>query len=330
MATATESGADPAPPAPHEFAEQLIRQVCSDLDGFLYAGADAVDAAWPLVAQAAAAGTMRGAVPVVFTRAALAAHHRLLHDEAPEPALTLDDATAAFARIVPAAAAQAGALKAQAERLIRHLAIAEQSRDPIDVPLSQAIQRFYVALAEDNAERGHRAMLELRSIVLHLDANAALLDDLPGAVEPIRVLRPDRFHDWFLQYAELARSPEGRRGEHAVATLSRDGRIEAVVVEDTHPLEAAAAAVRGAIDGDDTTRDHALIRIRALLDVLDGLRRSPNPLIGDALKDDVVYLSLVLAAATAPLAMASGFRHAALVPIARYNQFLLRGAGRRA
>ena len=103
-------------------------------------------------------------------------------------------------------------------------------------------------------------------------------------------------------------------------------RITAVITEDTHPLEAAAAAVRATIHGDDTTRDHALARIRALLDMLDGLRRAPNPLLGDAIQDDTVHLSLVLAAATAPLAASSGFRFPAIAQIARYNQHLLRGA----
>jgi len=84
--------------------------------------------------------------------------------------------------------------------------------------------------------------------------------------------------------------------------------------------------VRATIHGDDTTRDHALARIRALLDVLDGLRHAPNPLLGDAIQDDTVHLSLVLAAATAPLSASSGFRFPAIAQIARYNQHLLRGA----
>lgn len=326
------SSHDPAvaagePPHPHDFAEQLIRQLYEDLDGYLFDGAEAVDEAWLLVIDAVAGARIRGAVPLVFARAALAAHHRLIHDEAPPDAATaLDAAGAAVASFLPEARAQLPALKTHAERLTRHMAIAEQSPDSIDVPLSQAIQRFYVALGEENGAAGHRALIEMRSIVLHLDACAVMLDQAESAPEPIRVIRPDRFHDYFMQYASLARTPETARGEKPVATLSEGGRITAVITEDTHPLEAAAAAVRQAMQGDDTTRDHALARIRALLDVLDGLRRSPNPLLGDAIGDDTVHLSLVLAAATAPLQASSGFRFAAIAQIARHNQQLLRGA----
>jgi len=327
MVSAHDPAAAGEPPHPHDFAEQLIRQLYEDLDGYLFEGADAVDEAWPLVIDAVAAGRIRGAVPLVFARAALAAHHRLVHDEPPPDAmLALDAAGAAVASFLPEARMQLAALKNHAERLTRQMAIAEQSPDAIHVPLSQAIQRFYVALGEENALAGHRALIEMRSILLHLDACATMLDQAESAPEPIRVIRPDRFHDYFMHYASLARTPDSARGEKPVATLSEGGRITAVITEDTHPLEAAAAAVRAVIQGDDTTRDHALARIRALLDVLDGLRRSPNPLLGDAISDDTVHLSLVLAAATAPLQASSGFRFPAIAQIARHNQHLLRSA----
>ncbi len=327
MVSAHDPAAAGEPPHPHDFSEQLIRQLYEDLDGFLFDGSDAVDNAWPLVIDAVQAARIRGAVLLVFARATLAAHHRLVYDEAPpDEALALDAAAEAIASFLPEARPQLPALKNHAERLTRQMAIAEQSPDAIHVPLSQAIQRFYVALGEENASAGSRALIEMRSIILHLDACAVMLDQTESAPEPIRVIRPDRFHDYFMHYASLARTPENARGEKPVATLTEGGRITAVITEDTHPLEAAAATVRATIHGDDTTRDHALARIRALLDVLDGLRRSPNPLLGDAIQDDTVHLSLVLAAATAPLAASSGFRFPAIAQIARYNQHLLRGA----
>lgn len=327
MVSAHDPAAAGEPPHPHDFSEQLIRQLYEDLDGFLFDGSEAVDEAWPLVIDAVRSARIRGAVPLVFARATLAAHHRLVFDEPPpDEALALDAAGDAIASFLPEARAQLPALKNQAERLTRQMAIAEQSPDAIHVPLSQAIQRFYVALGEENAPAGSRALIEMRSIILHLDACAVLLDQGESAPEPIRVIRPDRFHDYFMHYVSLARTPETARGEKPVATLTEGGRITAVITEDTHPLEAAAVAVRATIHGDDTTRDHALARIRALLDVLDGLRRAPNPLLGDAIQDDTVHLSLVLAAATAPLAASGGFRFPAIAQIARYNQRLLRGA----
>ena len=327
MVSAHDPAAAGAPPHPHDFSEQLIRQLYEDLDGFMFDGSDAVDEAWPLVIDAVRSARIRGAVPLVFARATLAAHHRLVFDEPPpDEALALDAAAGAIASFLPEARAQLPALKNHAERLTRQMAIAEQSPDAIHVPLSQAIQRFYVALGEENAPAGSRALIEMRSIILHLDACAVMLDQAESAPEPIRVIRPDRFHDYFMHYASLARTPETARGEKPVATLTEGGRITAVITEDTHPLEAAAAAVRATIQGDDTTRDHAMARIRALLDVLDGLRRAPNPLLGDAIQDDTVHLSLVLAAATAPLAASGGFRFPAIAQVARYNQHLLRGA----
>lgn len=314
------------PPHPHDFSEQLITQLYEDLDGYLFDGNEAADHAWPLLIDAVRHARTRGAVLVVFARATLAAHHRLVFDEAAhDEAFALDEACDAVASFVPEAAAQRAALKSHAERLMRHMAIAEQSPDAIHVPLSNAISRFYAALAEENAAVGSRALIEMRSIILHLDACAAALDRAESAPEPVRVIRPDRFHDYFMHYASLAQKPETSAGsEQAVATLTQDGKITAVITEDTHPLEAAARTVRATVVGDEVTRDHALVRIRALLDVLDGLRRSPNPLIGDALNDTTVHLSLVLAAATAPLHASGGFSFQSIAQIARYNQQLLR------
>lgn len=328
MVTSHNTAAVGEPPNAHDFSEQLITQLYEDLDGFLFDGLVAVDHAWPLVVDAVRHGRTRGAVLVVFARATLAAHHRLVFDEVPhDEAFALDEACEVVASFVPEAVAQKAALKSHAERLMRQMAIAEQSPDAIHVPLSNAISRFYAALADENAAVGSRALIEMRSIVLHLDACAAALDRAESAPEPVRVIRPDRFHDYFMQYTSLAQKPETSAGsEQAVATLTQDGKITAVITEDTHPLEAAARAVRATIAGDELTRDHTLVRIRALLDVLDALRHAPNPLIGDALNDTTVHLSLVLAAATAPLHASGGFAFPAIAQIARYNQQLLRSA----
>ena len=121
-------------------------------------GNEAADHAWPLVIDAVRHARTRGAVLVVFARATLAAHHRLVFDEVPaDDSIALDEACAAVASFVPEAAAQRAALKSHAERLMRHMAIAEQSPDAIHVPLSNAISRFYAALAEENAAAGSRA-----------------------------------------------------------------------------------------------------------------------------------------------------------------------------
>jgi hypothetical protein len=160
-------------------------------------------------------------------------------------------------------------------------------------------------------------------MTVHIDASAAALESV--SFDPRRIVRPDRFHDWFMQYASLAQSSEARGSEQAVATLGRDGKISAVITEDVHPLEAAARIVRDQISGDDTSRDHTLARIRALLDFIDAMRRRPQAQIGDTQNDQAVYVSLVLAAATAPLDAGGSFRLATLGQIARYNQILLRG-----
>ncbi len=57
------------------------------------------------------------------------------------------------------------------------------------------------------------------------------------------------------------------------------------------------------------------------------MRKRQQPQIGDAQNDQTVYLSLVIAAATAPLDAGGGFRLGLLGQIARYNRVLLQNAG---
>lgn len=313
-----------AAPRPYDFARQLIRQLYADLDGVLFDDDHPADDAYALAAGAAAAARPRGAVLIILARAAIDAHRALLIGTSPAAdALAEAAAAAAVAELLPASARQLPALLGHATNLTRYLAIAEQSSEAIHRPLARAIQRFYSALGEEDAVVGGRSLFELRSMVVHLDACACALETGGAAPEPLRVIRPDRFHDYFMQYTSLAQAPGAAQGEQAVATLTQDGRISAVIT-DKHPLEVAASALRESIVGDETTRDHTLARIRALLDFLDGLRRTPQAAIGDALNDSSVHLSLVIAAATAPLHASAGFAHAQLAQVARYNQRLLR------
>ena len=316
-----------AAPQPHDFARQLIRQLYADLDGVLFDDNHPADDAYALAADAAAAARPRGAVLIILARAAIDAHRALLIGTSPAAdALAEAAAAAAVAELLPASAPQLPALLGHATNLTRYLAIAEQSSEAIHRPLARAIQRFYSALGEEDAVVGGRSLAELRSMVVHLDACACALETGGAAPEPLRVIRPDRFHDYFMQYTSLAQAPGAAQGEQAVATLTQDGRISAVITADTHPLEAAASALREIIVGDETTRDHTLARIRALLDFLDGLRQTPQAAIGDALNDSSVHLSLVIAAATAPLHASAGFTLAHLAQVACYNHRLLRDA----
>jgi|GEM_PF-1876295 len=317
-----------SPPHPHEFSAQLIRQLYDDLDCILFDDhGNAVDESFDLVAHAAESGHARGAVPLILARAALSAHRAMIYGEpAPDEAQADLEAAEALSALIPAARPQLPALRSHAARLTHYVGIAEQSNEAIHVPLSRAIHRFYAALSDEDSASGGRALFELRSMVVHLDACANALDDGSAAPEPLRVIRPDRFHDYFMHYAALAQTPAQDGGEAAVATLTQDGRISAVITQDVHPLESAGRAVREMISGDETTRDHALARIRGLLDFLEKLRRQPQALIGDALNDPTVHLSLVIAAATTPLHASGGFRYTPLAQMARYNQTLLRGA----
>ena len=319
-----EASADSArAPTATEFAVQLIRQLHGDLDGILFDHGAAEDEALPLIAQAAANARPRGGVLMLLIRAAVDAHRELLPELA---ALSEreDDEREALRELVPAAINQRAALLGHATRLEHYLGLAESRPEPVTQRLARVIARFYTALGEEDDAGGHRALLELRSMHVHLDAAALALDSAAAAPEPLRVLRPDRFHDHFMRYASLAQNPEGTVREQALATLTRDGKISAVITADQHPLEAAAQAVREQIEGDDITRDHTLARIRALLEFLDVLRRRPMPVIGDPVADTTVHLSLVLAAATAPLHASQNFASDALAQIARYNQTLLR------
>ena len=317
-------------PSAHDFTEQLIRQVLTDLDGILLEGETVVDEALPLLAAAAAAGRTRGGALALLVRAGLSAHRALVfgHDDNSEFEAADDDAVGEVLRQLDGATqAQLPALLKAASALEHYVAAAEPGLPAPRQTLALAIYRLYEGLRNDDEALGGRGLVELRSLAVHLDATAAMLDHGSVSAEPLRVIRPDRFHDYFLRFTSLAQTRDSASEERAVAALSRDGRIEALITADaTHPIIAAALQVHEAITGDAKTKDHVLARIRALLVFLAALRRQPREQIGDAVADPNVHLSLVIAAATAPLRLGAEFEFGALAQIARYNQMLLRGA----
>ncbi len=316
-------------PNPNDFAEQLIRQVLSDLDGILLEGGAPADDAFAVLAAAATAGRTRGGALILLLRAALSAHRALVFGRDGDSGgfEAVDDAEVieALQQLVPAA--QAATLLKAASALEHYVAAAEPGVPAPQQTLALAIYRLYEGLRNDDEALGGRGLVELRSLTVHLDATAGMLDQGSVSAEPLRVIRPDRFHDYFLRFTSLAQTQDSAGAERAVAALSRDGRIEALITEDaTHPIISAALQVHEAIVGDGKTRDHVLARIRGLLVFLAALRQRPSGLIGDAVADPDVHLSLVIAAATAPLRLGAEFEFAVLAQIARYNQALLRGA----
>ena len=320
-------------PHPTDFAEQLIRKLLADLDGILLDGEQLATQAFPLLAAAAAAGRTRGGALVLLAHAALSAHHALVYGRGEEfPPVRQDEVGAVLARLCAVPQAQLPALYKAAAAVEHYLAAAEPGAQRPQQTLALAIHRLYEGLRNDDEGLGGRGLVELRALLTYLDATAQMLDLGSISAEPLRVIRPDRFHDYFLRFTTLAQTQDPGEAERAVAALSRDGRIEALITADApHPVLGAAQQVHEAVAGDDKTKDHVLARIRALLLFLAALRRQPRPQLGDPLAQPEVQLSLVIAAATAPLRVGAEFEFAALAQIARYNQALLRGGpGRRA
>lgn len=280
-----------------------------------------------MLAAAAAAGRTRGGALALLAHAALSAHHALVYGRAEEfRGVPQDEVGAVLQRICAVPAAQLGALYKAAGAVEHYLAAAEPGAARPQQTLALAIHRLYEGLRNDDESLGGRGLVELRALVVHLDATAQMLDQGSVSAEPLRVIRPDRFHDYFMRFTTLAQTQSPAGEERAVAALSRDGRIEALVVEDApHPVTAAARQVHEEVVGDERTKDHALARIRALLSFLAQLRRQPHAALGDPAQQADLQLALVIAAATAPLRLGAEFEFAALTQIARYNRSLLRG-----
>lgn len=314
-------------PHPHDFAEQLIRQVLADLDGVLLDGEQPADESFPLLADAAASGRTRGGALVLLAHAALSAHHALVYGRGEEfAAVDQGEIGALLQRLCEVPPAMLPNLYKAASAVEHYLAAAEPGAQRPQQTLALAIHRLYEGMRDDNAELGGRGLVELRSLVVYLDATAQMLDQGSVSAEPLRVMRPDRFHDYFLRFTTTAQAQNGEGAERAVAALSRDGRIEALITEDApHPVIAAAHEVHAAVAGDERTKDHVLARIRALLAFITLLRARPRPQLGDPAAQPDVQIALVIAAATAPLRLGAEFEFAALAQIARYNLSLLRG-----
>ncbi len=317
------------PPSPaQEFAAQLIRQVLDDLGGVLIDGETPAEDALALLGDAALAGRTRGGALVLLARAALAAHRTLesgWNDDVAEAQSS--EVGALLQQLCAVTESQLPALFAAARAIEHYVAAAEPTVPPPAQTLALAIHRLYEGLRNDDEGMGGRGLVEMRALVVHLDATASMLGQGSVSAAPLRVIRPDRFHDYFLRFTTLAQSQGAAGEERAVAALSRDGRIEALIVEDAaHPIVAAAQQVHQAVAGDAATKDHVLARIRALRVFLAALRRRPRAVVGDAVADPNVHLSLIIAAATAPLRLAEEFDFAALAQVARYNQTLLRSA----
>ncbi|MHA7833185.1 MAG: hypothetical protein ACX94A_01760 [Algiphilus sp.] len=300
---------------PHDFAAELARQVYSDLTGVLTGGDD--KDAFSVTAQGGAEGRSRALW--LLLRATLAAHRALrfgLGSEFAEP--HSEDVLNALSMLVPelAASADHATWHEQGERLAASISASEGDREALHQALARAIYRLYDGLRREDDVQGGRGLVELRTMLAHVDAAAQL-----GAAGPLStVVRPDRFHDDFLRYVEVAQN-HAADAQQAVATLQRDGRITAIVTQDVHPVEQARETL-----AEDQYAER--LRIEALLDFLSALRRSASddPLLRACSENETAFTALVTAAATTPLRGQVGFEYAALAQVTRYNLRLLQSA----
>jgi hypothetical protein len=310
-------------PHPYDFAEQLCRQVIADLDGVLFDGETAADDAVALVISAIERGEARGAALWVLVRAALAAHHALVfgveeHFSEPHDR----DVLGALAQLAPAALGHEPYWQLCGPKLAERLSAAEGNREAVHAATTRAIFRLYDGLRSGDEVVGGRGLIELRAMATHLDACAQLGDEAEALV---RVIRPDRFHDDFLRYTASAQAGSANV-EQPVATLSQEGRLTAVITGQVHPVEHARQTLLQNVGRDAEETEATVLRVEALLDFLDRLRRDANPFVRSATEDETVFIGLVTAAATAPLRNGGGFVYAPLLQIARYNQMLLRAS----
>ena len=305
----------------NQFAAQLIPQLFADLAGILSADdGTPVANAYEIVTGAALAGSPRAASLIVLLQAAATAHGRLIGDSAVDEGAIGEGLN----HLLPAAAARFEILNQSARRLVRYCGEAEPASPSLPFALGDAIERLYRGLANDDAAMSNSGLLGLRTQLVHIDAVASQLDPAVAEDRPIRVFAPHVFHDYFQRLTELVQKAPASDTERAVATLTRDGRLTAVVTASDHPLEAAAEAVRALVPGDPATKEHALLRMQGLLRCVDQLRDSPDHPWADALTDESRYLSLIVAAATAPMAAPGRFAWPPLAQVARYNDRLLR------
>lgn len=302
---------------PHDFAAELTRQVYTDLDGVLVAGDDAAEDALEAVLRS---GNDRGCGLWLITRAALAAHRGLrfgLQERFAEP--HADDVLDALSALAPDLAARHDAAEwlSRAEALADAITASEGGREPLHQALARAIYRLYDGLRSEDELLGGRGLMELRTMLAHVDAAA----QLGGTPALCPVVRPDRFHDDFLRYVAAAQAGSADV-QQPVASLQKDGRITAIVTRDLHPVEHA----RQTLSADQAA---ARMRIEALLDFLQGLRAdAPDDIMLRASNDnETFFTALVTAAATTALPEDGAFAYPALAQITRYNLRLLHAAG---
>lgn len=307
-------------PLPEEFAAQLIGQVLGDLDGILFADEAPIADARSAVYAAAAQGQPRGATLLVLARAALSAHATLLSEVDTAFAEPGDDAVSmVIDTIVPGTARHLATLR-QIEQRMHHQLSPDQPDRPLPWNrLAQAIHRLYGGMRENDEAMARNGLFELRSMTVHLDAIACALASEP-TLPARRALRPDRFHDLYVGYLEAVRAGDG--AQQPVATLQHNGRIAAMVSASAHPVQQAEQNLRNSMKDDVTGADAALARIRALVILLDELRRSPRPTLG-SVEDESLQLSLIIAAATAPLRSNQRYAFGEIAQVACYNRSLL-------
>lgn len=314
------SRSDDEAPSPAEFAEQLGRQLLADLDG-VFADGEGGGNARSLLIQAVGDGQARGAALWVLLRAALAAHAALLEENHQPDAFIEPDADAvlaALARWVPTVLENRAYWSLAGPALSARQSLAEGRPESTHQATARAIHRLYHGLRSHDERASHAGLLELRAMVVHLDACAQLGD---GEAALVPVLRPDRFHDDFLRYASAAQAGSADL-EQPVAALGQDGRLTAVVIGSLHPVEHARRALR---DGNtDGQLEVTLQRIEALLDQLAALRAENHPWSRAAISDEAAFIGLVTAAATTPMRDGKGFERAPLLQVARFNQQLMR------
>lgn len=329
------ANADPDITPIGEFADQLIRQLLADLRGTLsHPDATPADDAFELIAEAASRGEPRGATLVVLLQASVNAHGRLVQGDGSVDAIAAaGDVGTELAQLVPQAPSKLDALARHATRLVRYAGETEPAAPALPRAIAESIHQLYQGLASGDHQLSSIGLMALKTLVVHVDAMASQLDPSDTGDRPVRVFAPDRFHDYFMKLTELVQKAGPAGNDRAVAALTRDGKLTAVITESDHPLETSAQAIRDLVPGDAATKEHALFRMQGLLRCIDELRADPHHPWADALRDEPKYLSLVTAAATAPMSVPGRFGWAPLAQVARHNLSLLQsppgGASRR-
>lgn len=313
-------------PTPERFFVELSLQILHDLDGVLSMdeGVQACTDAARLVRSALSAGGVRGASLIVLADAALAAYPALIGAPAAGrwPHRPDEAVASALIALEPGAAAQLQGLRAQADWLRRKLGADALQPTTTHEFLAGAIHRLYAGLGASDPAETHRSLVELHAMLVHLDA-CAVSAQRGASLRDCRSIRPDRFHDLYIAYVDAVQ--RGDQTQTPVATLRQDGRIAALITTSSHPIASAEAEVREHFGDDVVSADGACLRLRALVRFVETLHRAPQPGMPSP-EDTAGLLSLVTAAATAPLRQDGRFGLAEIAQIARYNLTLLRPA----